>query len=91
MKKTLVSFITLLTILSGQIFTSHPAFAIVWPKTGHVYYTVGENVSLDLGCQEAGTYSVTFASGVLPDGLTINPEGLVTGTPTKAGDYPISN
>jgi hypothetical protein len=91
MKKTLVSLISLLAIIAGTTLNSMPASAIVWPKTGHVYYTVGESVSLDLGCQEAGTYSVTFASGVLPDGLTINPEGLVTGTPTKAGDYPISN
>ncbi len=91
MKKTLVTLISLLAIIAGTTLNSMPASAIVWPKTGHVYYTVGENVRLDLGCQEAGTYSVTFASGVLPDGLSIDPEGLVTGTPTKAGDYPIRN
>lgn len=31
----------------------------------------------------------TIASGALPDGLSIQPNGLITGTPTRAGQYTV--
>lgn len=45
---------------------------------------VSETVSVD-----AGFSSVTYAltDGALPEGLTLNEDGTITGTPTEAGTY----
>jgi hypothetical protein len=37
-----------------------------------------------------GPYKVTDVQGTIPPGVTINPDGTVTGTPTEAGSFPIT-
>ncbi len=34
--------------------------------------------------------AVTVTDGALPDGLALTPDGRITGTPTAAGDYPVT-
>lgn len=91
MKKFLLVLLSTATLLTGTVLTAPAASAAAFPNGGNVYYTVGDNVNLDLGCQEPNITSVTFGAGSLPDGLSINSQGLVTGSPTTVGDYTLSN
>jgi len=92
MKKFFSTITALLALLAGSSLSVAPAFAAVLPESGYYYpVVVGDPVNLDLGCQEEGVTSVSFGSGNLPDGLTINSQGLVTGIPTTVGDYTIGN
>jgi hypothetical protein len=38
----------------------------------------------------SGAFTWTLASGTLPTGVVMNPDGTVTGTPTAPGSYPVS-
>lgn len=50
--------------------------------------TEGEPYASSLGALGGTTpYTWSVASGALPPGLSLSPEGEVTGTPTKAGSY----
>jgi hypothetical protein len=92
MKKFFSTITALLALLAGSSLSVAPAFAAVLPESGYYYpVVVGDPVNLDLGCQEEGVTSVSFGSGNLPDGLTIDSQGLVTGIPTTVGDYTIGN
>jgi hypothetical protein len=92
MKKFFSTITALLALLAGSSLSVAPAFAAVLPESGYYYpVVVGDPVNLDLGCQEEGITSVSFGSGNLPDGLTIDSQGLVTGSPTTVGDYTIGN
>ena len=91
MKKFLLVLLSTATLLTGTVLTSPPASAAVFPNGGNVYYTVGDNVRLDLGCQESNITSVTLRAGLFPDGLSMDSQGVVTGIPTTVGDYTLSN
>ena len=86
MKKSILAVVSTLTILSGSLFGVSAATAGTFPNVGTVDYTVGESVSLNLGCGESEITSVWFDYGTLPDGLTIDSKGLVTGIPTTVGN-----
>ena len=90
MKKSLFLNLGTIAIIFSSLLSVSPANAASYPSDGNVSYTIGDSVSLDLGCRAPGVTSVTFDSGVLPDGLTIDGAGLVTGTPTKIGDFLLS-
>ena len=91
MKKFFSTITALLALLAGSSLSVAPAFAAVIPQSIFYPMVVGDVVNLDLGCQEEGITSVSFGSGNLPDGLTIDSQGLVTGSPTTVGNYPIGN
>ena len=92
MKKFFSTMTALVTLIAGFSTSVAPASAAVLPQSSYYYpVLVGDAVNLDLGCQEEGITSVSFGSGNLPDGLTINSQGLVTGIPTTVGDYRISD
>ena len=90
MKKIFLTTIAAISLIAGSTFAINPASAASFPVDGDVYYTVGDTVNLDLGCREAGIYTVYFDTGLLPDGLTLSMSGQVTGTPTTVGDYQVS-
>lgn len=89
MKKFLLTLAATISLVAGPSLGANPAFAFSMPISGFTSYTIGDSVSLDLGCQEAGAL-VTF-DGQLPDGLTVDDAGLVTGIPTKVGGFVLSN
>ena len=91
MKKFFSTITALVVLLAASSLPVAPASAAVLPQSGYFPVLVGDAVNLDLGCQEEGITSVSFGSGNLPDGLTINSQGLVTGIPTTVGDYRISD
>ena len=92
MKKFFSTITALVVLLAASSLSVAPASAAVLPQSGYYYpVLVGDAVNLDLGCQEDGITSVSFGSGNLPDGLTINSQGLVTGIPTTVGDYRIGD
>ena len=51
--------------------------------------TVGEEYDFDLA-QAQGSFDITYAladGSALPEGLSLGSDGMLTGTPTKAGVY----
>jgi hypothetical protein len=53
--------------------------------------TVGVPYSQTLSATGAyGSYSWTLVGGVLPAGLTLSPAGVISGTPTAAGSFPVT-
>jgi len=38
----------------------------------------------------SGTYAWTLAQGPLPDGMTLAPDGTVSGSPARAAAFPVS-
>jgi hypothetical protein len=80
----------IISLVCASLSTVTAANAASFPQDGTVTYTVGDSVTLDLGCREANVESVRFGTGFLPDGLTMDSAGIVTGTPTTIGDYPLS-
>lgn len=88
MKKALLAAVSTFALIFGSTAVVSPASALVWPNVGQtITMTVGDVVSLDMGCQEDNIVNVSFDSGTLPTGLSIDSAGLVTGTPTTQGDF----
>lgn len=88
MKKAYWAIVTTIAVLTGSTVMVSPASAFVFPREMQtVTLTVGDVVSLDMGCQEANIVSVSFDSGVLPTGLSMDSAGLVTGTTTTPGEF----
>src|SRR5204863_6508063 len=48
---------------------------------------VGQPYSFQFTAQGGGTQTWTVESGALPAGLTLNPSGLLSGTPATSGDF----
>lgn len=90
MKKSLFLNLGTIAIVFSSLLAASPANAVSYPPDGNVNYTIGDSVTLDLGCRVQGIESVTFDTGTLPDGLSMDSEGLVTGIPTKVGDFPLT-
>jgi hypothetical protein len=87
-KKVYFAFVGVLSILLSTIVGISPASAFVFPNEMQtVTFTVDDVVSLDMGCQENNITDVHFFSGSLPPGLSMDSQGMVTGTPTTPGDY----
>jgi len=87
-KKSALFFVFVISTLLAGVVGASPASAAVTPHdTGTLTYTVGDTVNLDLGCQEPNITDVHFFSGVLPPGLTMDSQGLITGLPTTSGTY----
>jgi hypothetical protein len=57
---------------------------------GDVLIECGEPLSLQLDANnELGAVTWSFESGSLPSGVTLTPGGLLSGTPTEVGEFPI--
>ncbi|WP_203831314.1 M4 family metallopeptidase [Actinoplanes palleronii] len=70
---------------SGAVSGSAPQIApfadsMPGPRVGHA-------VQLRASAREPQGQPVTFSADVLPPGLTISPDGLISGTPTTRGEY----
>ncbi len=91
MKKAFLAAVSTFALFFGSTVFVSPASAFVYPfEMMTVQMTAGDEVSIDMGCQEDNTVYVHFDSGSLPAGLTMNSVGLVTGTPTTPGDYTLN-
>jgi len=51
--------------------------------------TVGATVSLQATATDSGGAALTFSATSLPPGLSISASGLISGTPSAAGTYPV--
>jgi hypothetical protein len=81
----------LLSLIGATLIPAGPAQAAFAPwLPDPIVYTVGDTVSLDLGCGENDVTNVYYQNGQLPDGLTMSNLGLVTGIPTTPGTFTIS-
>lgn len=87
-----LSFIgALLSLVGATLFPAGAAQAAFAPwLPDPIVYTVGDTVSFDLGCGENDVTNVYYQNGNLPDGLTMNNLGLVTGIPTTTGTFTLS-
>jgi hypothetical protein len=91
MKKFILGTVGTFALIFGSIVFVSPANAAGAPFfTEPVVYTVGQSMSLNLGCDEADVTSVYYSDGTLPDGLSMDTLGLVTGVPTTVGTFTIS-
>jgi len=52
--------------------------------------TVGATVSLQTAATDSGGASLTFSATGLPPGLSISAAGLISGSPSAAGTYPVT-
>src|SRR5262249_20744896 len=52
--------------------------------------TVGATFSLQVTATDSGAAALTFAATGLPPGLSISPSGLISGSPSAAGTYPVT-
>lgn len=90
MKKLVSAMATLLLTFTGLTVASQPALAwttpSAWDTSATIDLEVGVWTTLDWGCGEAGITNVSWDTGTLPDGLTIDSSGYVSGTPTTVGD-----
>lgn len=90
MKKFVSVIATFLLTFTGLTVASQPAMAwttpSVWDTSATVDLEVGVWTTLDWGCGESGITNVSWDTGTLPDGLTIDSSGYVSGTPTTVGD-----
>ena len=59
-------------------------------RVGAPAATVGTPYSFALGMPTADPGTWSLRAGALPKGLTLEPSGLLTGTPTVAGAYPVT-
>ena len=91
MKKSYLAIVSAITLLLGSTVSISPASAFVFPfEMMTLPLTAGDEVVIDMGCQEANIVDVHFDSGSLPPGLTMDAAGLITGTPTTPGDYTLN-
>lgn len=90
MKKVLFAIASTFTLLLGAITLPSPASAATGPAPQTHYYSVGQSVYLDLGCNEANVTSVYFTNGTYPDGLSMDSQGVVSGIPTTVGTWTLS-
>ncbi len=52
--------------------------------------TVGEEISLRLNITDEDGDALDYQAGGLPDGLAINPAGLITGRPSNTGEFSVT-
>lgn len=91
MRKVFLTAISSISILLSSALSISPASAWVLPDSWSVVsFTVGDSVSRDMGCQENNITDVHFDSGTLPPGLTMDSQGIITGSPTTPGDYTLN-
>ena len=90
MRKLFLVMVSTLGLLLGPTVVISPASAFPWAP---VVYTVGDTVSENLGDVFAGRdiFECRFGRGKLPDGLTMDRYGLVTGVPTTSGSFTVSD
>src|ERR1700746_1480874 len=79
--RRLLALLFIATIsVAGQSLTLQGSL----PSTG----TVGTSYSGSLSTSNGPPpYTFSLSSGALPNGLTLNPAGQVSGTPSKAGSF----
>ena len=88
MKKSALVIVSVISVLLGGLTGLTPASAATTPHDREtITYTVGDTVSLDVGCQEPNITDVHFDSGVLPPGLTMDSQGVIIGVPTTVGTF----
>ncbi len=66
------------------------ADAVTVTSPGDQVTTVGATVSLQVTAADSGGAALTFAATGLPPGLSISTSGLLSGSPTAAGSYPVT-
>ena len=82
---------TPLTATKALSLAINPAPAIAFTTTSLATATYKTAYSATVAATGgAGTLTYNLASGPLPAGLTLSPAGLISGTPTAAGTFPIS-
>ena len=90
MKKFLSALVTAILAIAGLTLAAQPALAWTNPEgwgTGvAIDLTVGQYTVIDWSCGEYGVDNVYWDQGTLPDGLSIDSSGYVSGTPTTVGD-----
>jgi subtilase family serine protease len=57
---------------------------------GNQTMTFGASASLQITAADSGGGALTFSASGLPPGLSISSTGLISGTPTAAGTYPVT-
>ena len=68
-----------------------PAPVIASPKAGSTYLAmVGKPFTLNMNYFAQSPSTTSISSGSLPDGLTLDSQGNITGIPTKANDFSFS-
>ncbi len=83
-----LSLLILMALAAGALYAQIAPLTIVTNALADG--TVGEPYSQFLSATGAyGNYSWTLVQGVLPPGLTLLPTGVISGTPTAVGSYPI--
>ncbi len=82
---------TALTATKALSLTINPAPAIAFSTTTLATATYKTAYSATVAAAGgAGTLTYNLASGPLPAGLTLSPAGVISGTPTAVGTFPIS-
>ena len=82
---------TALTATKALSLTINPAPAITFTAASlaNATYEVAYSASV-AATGGAGTLTYSLASGPLPTGLTLSPAGVISGTPTVVGTFPIT-
>lgn len=90
MKKLVLVTLSTLGLLLGSTANITPASAFPWAP---VVSTVGDSVTVNFGdlYGNKDIFECRFGRGKLPDGLTMDRYGLVTGVPTTPGSYTVSD
>lgn len=57
------------------------------PASGTKFVNYSSNIKVTGNDAIGRTYTYTLTGGALPDGLTLNADGTITGTPTKNGNF----
>ncbi|TMK71005.1 MAG: hypothetical protein E6G50_06665 [Actinobacteria bacterium] len=73
-----------ITVINGAAVTP---LTIVQPALTPKAIVVGTAYSVQFSAQGGGTQTWSVQSGSLPTGLTLSSSGLLSGTPTAAGDF----
>ena len=74
-----------LPLLLNPVTVSCAPISIVAPGASA---TVGQAISITLSASGGtGPYAYTVSSGALPDGLSLSSAGVISGTPTTAGEF----
>ena len=67
-----------------KVVAAKPLATSPWPTAGEVGLPFSAKLTPSGG---SGTYTIALGSGSLPTGLTLGPDGTISGTPSAAGVF----